>query len=220
MIPRADRATAAVAVLGVTAALLATILAFALLSESTFQSPRYLLYPVVWIGVAVWIGLRVRPRRTSPGTATLATAVGVGYFLVLLWFTGYLATGSDLATGLSIRVLSPGWGPLIVYDAGFLRLTVVPFQFLGYLALAYLVAATVVETAKSLAAGALGIASCVGCTWPLVAGLAGGTGAGWLGAVGASGATDVALTYTHELSTLLFLGSVGLLLWVLDRKTG
>lgn len=216
MVPQIGSQEALVAVAGIVTAHLAAVLAYAVVGGSAITAPRYLLYPIVWIGVAAWIGLRVRPRSAGTRGRILAAVVGVGYFVSLLWLTGHVGAGTDAATGLSVSALPPGWGPLVTYDAGVLSLTIVPFQFVGYLALAYLVAIAVGEATTSLAAGALGLASCVGCTWPLVAGVAGATGASWL--AGLDGVAATATGYAYDLSTLLFLVSVGVLLWALSRQ--
>lgn len=216
MVPRAGRYEAGFAVAGLATAHLLALFAYLLVSDGIAHTPRYLLYPIVWIAVAAWVALRVRPRSIGRRGRAIAASVGVVYLLTLLWVTGHIGPGTEGSVGLSVSILAPGWGPLVFYDAGVISFTIVPFQFAGYLALAYLVAITIGETSKSLTAGALGLASCVSCTWPLIAALAGATSASWL--AGLQSVTATATSYAYDLSTLLFLASVALLLWALTRQ--
>jgi hypothetical protein len=109
--------------------------------------------------------------------------------------------------GARIAWLPPGWGPTLVYSGSALTVSLFPFKVLGYAALAYLVTATVLDTANAGLAGLLGLFSCVSCTWPVAAtvltGVFGGT----------SAAASVATNQPYGLSTVVFVSSVLLLTW-------
>ncbi|MFC7080732.1 DUF7546 family protein [Halorussus caseinilyticus] len=82
-----------------------------------------------------------------------------------------------------------------------------PYKLVGYVALAYLVYDTVLDTAGSAVSGVLGLVSCVSCTWPVIATLAAGvTGSGTAVAAAAS-------EWSYTLGTVAFLLTVGLLRW-------
>jgi hypothetical protein len=110
-----------------------------------------------------------------------------------------------------VRVVSgtvpPGWGPAVTYAGSGLTLTLVPFRVVGYLALAYLVYATVLDAARSAVTGALGLLSCVSCSWPVLASLASGV------AGSGSGIAAAVTTGSYGLSTLVFVVTVTLLVW-------
>jgi hypothetical protein len=110
------------------------------------------------------------------------------------------------ATGARIAwELPPGWGPAVLYGGGLVRLALIPYKLAGYAALAYLVYATVLDTAGSAVSGVVGLFSCVSCTWPIVgtvvSGIFGGT----------SAIAAVATSESYGLSTLVFVSAVGLL---------
>ena len=77
---------------------------------------------------------------------------------------------------------------------------------MGYLALAWLVYATVIDAAGSAVTGVLGLLSCVSCSWPILASLLTGIGGG--GALAAA-----AQSQSYELSTVVFVVTVALLYW-------
>jgi hypothetical protein len=82
-----------------------------------------------------------------------------------------------------------------------------PYKVVGYLALAYLVYDTVLDTAGSAVSGVLGLVSCVSCTWPVVATLAAGiAGSGTAVAAAAS-------EWSYTIGTLAFVVTVVLLRW-------
>jgi hypothetical protein len=82
-----------------------------------------------------------------------------------------------------------------------------PARVVGYLALAYLVYATVIDAAGSAVSGVLGLLSCVSCSWPILASLL-------TGVFGSSSAL-VAATFdlSYDVSTLVFVVTVALLYW-------
>jgi len=175
--------------------------------------PLVLVYPLVWINaslLALW--LTDAPDATRR-LRLIGALLGVGYFLVLAYVGGLIQIhalhgGHSHAFGLSVTwPLPPGWGPTLIVSGDLLGVAVVPYRVLGYATLAYLVYVTVLETVGSLWAGAVGLFSCVSCTWPVL-------GTVLAGAFGSSAAVVVfASQEPYAASTLVFLSAVALLLW-------
>lgn len=94
----------------------------------------------------------------------------------------------------------------MVYSGEWVAAVFVPYQLVGYLALAYLIYAAVLDITKSAAAGIIGLVPCPGCAAPLFAPLL-------AGAAGASSAFALLLAYTYEISTVFFVLAVSLLYW-------
>ncbi|SEV99813.1 DUF7546 family protein [Halobacterium jilantaiense] len=185
---------------------LVLVLLYFALSSSTPGDVLWLAYPFVWLNVAAWGVRRVGVPSASRRQWLAAGAVGVAYFLLLGGVGGlYMFHGADL--GSRIAWLSPGWGPALVYSGPTVTVSLLPFKVGGYAALAYLVAVTVVDTARTGLAGFLGLLSCVSCTWPVLATLA----TGLFGS--ASTAVVVAESQPYALSTAVFVSSVLLLVW-------
>lgn len=204
--PRHDRAVRVVLALCVVEAL---ALAAHLSTGALVTRPRYLLYPFVWVNLVAYALVRApaRPLRESRQVAVLALCVGAAYFALAAWVTGALAFAPDPpATGLHVMAAPPGWGPMLAYDGAFVRLTVVPYQFVGYAGLGLLVALAAARASRSLAAGALGLVSCVGCTLSAVGALATAV------VGGASALTAAVAGVTYDLATLAFVLTVILLL--------
>ena len=182
------------------------------LTPATVTDLRYALYPFVWINAGLYAVWRVRPRATSDGLRRLADLAGAGYFLVLAWLSGLLAVyGPDHAHshlhGWQVTLATPGWGPRIGYVGSWFHLYFVPYRVVGYLALAYLLAAAVRELSARTLTGALGVVTCVGCSFPLLLSLAGGVG------LGGSAALATVSALSLDLSTAAFLLAVGVLVW-------
>lgn len=181
---------------GVLAALtlaeLAALAAYLASVPVAITSSRYLLYPFVWLNVgaiAVW--------RVSPGPAAVSGVVAVG-------------TGS----GVTVHwALPPGWGPMVMGYVGPLRVAAAPYRIGGYLALAYLVYATLADAEASLVGGLVGVFTCVSCTLPVVAAVVSSLAGGAV-AVG----TASALSY--DAATAVFVLAVGLLAWRPDAAVG
>ncbi|MFB6071436.1 MAG: ABC transporter ATP-binding protein [Halobacterium sp.] len=166
----------------------------------------FLAYPLVWVNVAAWSVTRVDFPDASKRARWLAAAVGVAYFLLLGGVGGLYHLGG-MGLGADIRWLPPGWGPAVVYSGTALTVSLFPFKVVGYAALAYLVAATVVDASGRGLAGLLGLFSCVSCTWPVAATVLTGV----FGS--ASAAATVATNQPYALSTVVFTSSVLLLAW-------
>lgn len=105
------------------------------------------------------------------------------------------------------HVDAPGWSPALLYGGDLVRFSLFPYKLVGYLALSYLVFVTLLDVNGSALSGALGFASCVSCTWPIL-----GTAVTALFGGGSILAT-VATNQPYGLSTFVFATSVGLLVW-------
>jgi hypothetical protein len=170
---------------------------------------RYWLYPLVWINVGAWAILRTTPTPTGTRQRRIGLAIAVGYFAVLSYFGGLFGPASPGPIGLDVSLLAlpPGWGPAILYNGALLSVTLLPYKVVGYVALTYLVYATVLDAAGSAVTGVLGLLSCVSCSWPILATLVTG--------VAGSGTAVAGAVYaqSYGLSTVVFVVTVGLLYW-------
>ena len=190
----------------ITAELLALGIYFAAGAQVT--TVRYVVYPLVWINVGLWIALNVRPRAANRRVKLLAGGVGVGYFLVLTWFAGlYGFATSDSSMGLSVTMASPGFGPIVGYFGATIYVLAVPYLLVGYLALAYLVYDAALDATRAALPGVLGLASCVGCAFPIVATILAGV------AGGSSGLVTTVYAHSMDISTLAFIFAVAVLYW-------
>jgi hypothetical protein len=170
---------------------------------------RYWLYPFVWINVGIWAIVRTTPAAASARHRRIALVLAVGYFAVLA-YVGGLINGpmpGPMAGFSASFDLPPGWGPALFYSGSLFTVSILPFKAVGYVALAYLVYATVLDAAGSAVTGLLGLLSCVSCTWPVLAGIATG--------VFGSGTAVASAVYSQSygLSTIVFVVTVGLLYW-------
>ncbi len=169
---------------------------------------RYVLYPFVWINLGLWAALHVRPRPAGRRTQLVAGGVALGYFLVLTWFAGLFGTATgDGAVGLDVTFASPGLGPIVGYFGTVVYVVAVPYLVVGYLTLSYLVYVAALDASRAALPGVLGLASCVGCAFPIVATIVAGVAGG--------SSAVVATIYTHsmDLSTVAFVLAFALLYW-------
>lgn len=166
-------------------------------------------YPFVWFNAALWGVARTRLPDAPPRSRLLVGTLAGGYLLVLAYAGGLVGPSGDApVTGLRVAVASlpPGWSPAVVYAGEHLQIALLPFKVVGYVVLAYLVYATLLD-AGSAAGGVLGLFSCVSCTLPIVAGVLSGF-------VGGSAALVTAATaQSYALSTAVYVLTVGLLVW-------
>jgi len=133
-------------------------------------SVRHALLPVVWITLSVWLVLTLREEaRSFSGSAA---AIGVTYFFVLAAISGVIGLSGG-ATGTVLVWATPGWGPIVVYGGPLLSVVVIPFEVVGYLALSYGIYRAVRVSSNSAAVGLVGLFSCVGCAFSLIAGIVG-----------------------------------------------
>lgn len=190
------------------------VLLYLLVADVTVTEPRFLLYPFLWINLGLWAVLRVTPTPAPRRSRLLALGAAAGYLLVLAYAgglvsPGHLFHGHSHGTSLRVEVASlpPGWGPGIFYSSGLLSIAIIPYKLIGYLALTYLVYATILEAAGAAMGGIVGLFSCVSCTWPVL----GTVLTGLFG--GSSVVVSAAQSAPYGLSTLVFVSAVGLLVW-------
>jgi len=192
---------------------MALLLGYFLVTDATVTTPRYVVYPFVWINAVLWAGMRTSTRRASRRLQAVAVAVAAAYFLLLANWAGLVVlTGGghhpvpESVLGLSFGSGSPGWARVRFITRTF-AISFVPFRVIGYLGLAYLVYAAVLDATSAVASGALGLLSCLSCSFPIVASAVTGV---WGGSV-----TAMSTVFAHsvDISTLAFLVSVGLLYW-------
>ena len=209
---RPDRETLLWAAIVVNAELI-LLLVFALRWDgqllSVFAVRRW-VYPFVWINVGGWAVLRTYPVASAAGARRrrLVALLAVAYFAVLAYAGGLVGLAGH--GGESFRVayenIPPGWSPAVLYTGYGVSLTLVPFKVAGYLALAYLVYATVLDAAGSAVSGLLGLLSCVSCSWPVLASLL-------TGVAGGTAFASAVYWWSYDLSTAVFLVTVALLYW-------
>lgn len=208
---RPDRRTAVFWAALINAELLVLLLYFAVVTGVP-RSLRFLALvtlPWVWVNVSVWAYRNTELSDVSRRRRLLGGAVAVGYFVVLARAGGLLLPGiGDLATGLRVVTyqVPPGFGPALLYSGDAVVVNLIPYQTIGYLALAWLVYATVLDTAGSATAGVLGLFSCVSCSFPVIAAIVSGvTGSATFAATVGQG--------SYVLSTVVFVVTVALLRW-------
>jgi hypothetical protein len=193
---------------------LALLVGYVGITGAELTDVRYLLYPFVWIDLGMWAVLTTRPTRAPARVQAAVGVAAVGYLLVLALAGGLLELAHvghfhshGAASGLSVfTALPPGWGPTVVYEHAAFTLTLVPYKLVGYLALTYLVYTALLDTVTAALSGAVGLLSCVSCSWPVFASLV----AGFLG-----GSTVASAVYSLsvDLSTTAFVAAVLLLVW-------
>lgn len=193
---------------------LALVVAYLGLTDARASDIRYLLYPFVWLNLGMWAVFTADPIDASRRVRYVGGVAAIAYFLVLAYFGGLL----DLThlghvhshggrTGLSVfTALPPGWGPTVVYEHSLFTATMVPFKVVGYLALTYLVYTTLLDTLTAAVSGAVGLLTCVSCSWPVLASLV-------TGLLGGTTAASVVYGYSLDLSTAAFVAAVALLVW-------
>ncbi|MFB6080496.1 MAG: hypothetical protein ABEJ81_05820 [Haloferacaceae archaeon] len=201
---RPDRSTAfALALLvGVEALLAVTYVA---VRDVVITNPLVLVYPFVWIDVGLLAVATTNPASGTGRQRLAALAIAAGYFLALGYFGGLYGPGGGM-TPLHVNwTLPPGYGPTVLYDGSLLRVVLEPYKVVGYLSLAYLVYATVLDAAGAAVSGVVGLFSCVSCSWPIL-------GTVLTSVLGSGSAVAAfALSRSYGLGTLVFLSAVALL---------
>jgi hypothetical protein len=219
-----DRRDLLVGALVVNAELL-VVLVYLAVEPVVIESWRFIVYGFLWINAGLYAVAKTRPAPTSGRTRRLALLIGGGYFVVLavaggivgpshtspiasLLTDGHLHShGATAGASVDVRFLPPGWGPALVYQGPWVMVILMPYKLVGYLALAYLVYATVIDAAGTAVSGSLGLLSCVSCTWPVVGSLV-------TSLFGSGSAVVVAATtWPYDVSTAAFLATVALLTW-------
>ncbi|MFB6113345.1 MAG: hypothetical protein ABEJ58_04490 [Halodesulfurarchaeum sp.] len=209
-----DRLLSGPALFGAWVILGEAFLVFGYLQASPIQvtDPRYVVYPFIWINVAIWAIYTTNTDVGSRRHRLVGTVVAAAYYLVLLAVSGNIAFVSRTAIALGINPAMPGWGPVITGALPGLELQLVPFETIGYAGLSYLLYANVLDVSRGLLAGALGVFTCISCTVPLwgpVLGLLGGPLASLSG---------TATAFSYDIGTVVFLFTV-FLLWYSHNRT-
>jgi hypothetical protein len=186
------------------------VVGYLLVSETTVLSVRYVSYPLVWVNLGVLAVDAVDVPRPTDRRTLVAAVVAAVYFAVLAWTTGLVGPGTGDPFSVRLLWAVPGWGPVLLVG-GPVSLALVPFEAIGYGCLAVLVYGSLVRAAAGALSGALGLATCVSCVGPVVAGAVAGVGGGVSTAV--AGAANGPFAY--DLSTALFVVTVGALWYTL-----
>lgn len=191
---------------------LLAVLLFVLQPGITPTDPLIYVYPFVWINVGLWgvvvVSLPEAESHHRRGAALLVAA----YVLVLGYAAGMLAPGGippgvDGPFTLKLANVPPGWGPSVTAYAPGFSVQLMPYQVVGYAALAYLVYATLLDAATSAAGGALGLLTCVSCSWPVLSSIVSGL-------VGSTAALTAAVyARPYGLATVAFVLTVVVLVW-------
>ena len=210
---RPDRETAVLGAALLAAELLAVGVYLAA-ADVTVTDPFILVYPLVWINVGLWAIWRTSPPPASRRHRWAVGALAVAYLGLLAAAGGLVSVGHldhahvhEPSLRVAYATLPPGFGPAVLYSGGWLSLNLLPYQVVGYLALAYLVYATVLEATGAALSGVLGLFACVSCAWPVIGTLVAGLfGSG-------SAVYAVALSHSYLLSTVVFVTAVALLRW-------
>jgi hypothetical protein len=183
------------------------ILLYLSVSDVQIDSVFSIVYPFIWINVGLWAIVRTKPAPRTKRHRYLAGAVSVLYLLALFVLGGMAwVAHPEIARGFDVSMLSPGIGPVVAYNGGLIRFTLVPFLVVGYVALTYLVYATLLDAAGSAVGSVLGLFSCLSCVWPLIAPI-------FVGVFGSAGAATAASLQSYVAGTAIFLGTVALLYW-------
>lgn len=182
-------------------------------TPARLTTPRYAIYPFVWINAVLWAGMRTRPRDAARNHRAIAAAVATGYFFLLAnWGGLFVLTGGghhgvlEGALGFDVFSGSPMVARVRIVTRQF-AVSVIPYKLIGYLGLAYLVYAAILDVTGAIASGALGLVSCISCSFPILASLVTGV---WGGSVSLM---STVYTYSVDISTVAFLLSVALLYW-------
>ncbi|MEF8841017.1 MAG: hypothetical protein V5A62_05265 [Haloarculaceae archaeon] len=186
------------------------VLAYVALVGPQVTRPLFYVYPFVWINAALYALWRTDLPAAPTRRRLAAGAVALAYLGVLSYVGGLFGFGAGGAvTGLRLELaaLPPGWSPALIYAGASLQFALLPFKLFGYLVLAYLLYATLLDAAAGLLGGALGLFSCVSCTLPVIAGVV----SGFVGGAGVAAAAAYGQSYA--LSTVVFVLTVALLLW-------
>ncbi|MFB6266969.1 MAG: hypothetical protein ABEI31_04850 [Halodesulfurarchaeum sp.] len=201
--------------LGVVAIETVLVGAYFSLTSSRILAVRYVIYPFVWINVALLAAFVVSPMAGNRRHRAVGVGIAGVYYLVLLGVAGNVVLGAGTASAIAGGIIwtTPGWGPVVnlvvpgveaLGIPGF-QLHLVPFEVIGYAGLSYLLYANVLQVSRGLLSGALGLVTCVSCSMPLWAPI--------LGFIGGPAATlvPIATRFTYDIGTAIFLLTAGLL---------
>jgi hypothetical protein len=170
---------------------------------------RYTLYPFVWINVALLAAVHVDVPETSRRHTVVAAAIAAGYFVTLLALTGLTGIPSEnllqISSLIDIQPGSPGTERFHIITE-YVYVSIIPFRTISFLVLSYLVYVTILDVSGSIAAGALGLFSCVGCTFPILVSVSAGL-------FGSTAVATAVYGAQFDISTVVFVVSVALLYW-------
>ena len=190
------------------------LLLYLSISDVQVDSVFSVVYPFIWINVGLWAIVRTNPAPRTGRHRYLAGAVAAGYLLALFVLGGMAwAAHPAIAQGFDVSMLAPGIGPVVAYNGEFIRFTLIPFLVVGYVALSYLVYATLLDAAGSAIGGVFGLFSCLSCVWPLIAPV-------FIGVFGSAGAATAASLQSYVAGTVIFVGTVALLYWRPFKREG
>lgn len=190
------------------------VLTYLRFAPVTATDPMIFVYPFVWLNVGLWAILTVSPPDADVRQRRGAVLLAAAYFLVLAYAGGMIGPPHSHGPGVShqhtlsvtyrVATVPPGWGPMVAVETGRGYLQLLPYQVLGYAALAYLLYVTLLDAATAAIGAGLGLLSCVSCSWPVLASLLSGV---------ASTATMTAVVYEvpYGLSTAAFVLTVAVL---------
>lgn len=108
---------------------------------------------------------------------------------------------------LRVEMEPPGWGPLLRVTNPWVRLYLLSFEVVGFTSLAYLLYVIILDLSRRVLSGAFGLVTCVGCTVPVLAPVAGVVGGP------ATSLTTTGYEWFYDIGTLVFLLTLGLLYW-------
>lgn len=214
---------------------LVVVAGYFLLTPAEILSVRYVLYPFVWIDLGLLAVLKT-DLAPSPSLHRRLAAVAAGaYFLLLMYVAGLVGLTVDLpllrlaaggtafvplvdllaavplhsqthATGIQVTMAAPGWGPRVAFVTHAFYVNLVPYRVVGYLALAYLTYGAILDAVRAAIPGVVGLASCIGCSFPLLASAVAGI-------MGSAVLVGTVVPLSVDLSTAAYVVAVGLLYW-------
>jgi len=184
------------------------LLGYQLLSNNVVSEIASAIIPFVWINLALWVVARTDLPSVPYRTRVIGIAIATLYFGLLSYFGGLWAIGpSEFGWRFAVDLAtpSPGWTPIVHLDTALFQIDIIFYQFVGYLALGYLIYASILDTAGSAVAGVLGLLSCVSCNAALFATII-------TSVFGGSAAlVDAVLTNSYTVSTVVFVLTLALL---------
>ncbi|CAJ51704.1 DUF7546 family protein [Haloquadratum walsbyi] len=194
--------------------LIGLALGYLLIADITITQPRYTIYGLLWIFVGAIVIWKTNPASADARTRRRATIVAIVYLSILSIVGGVIiTTGGNAANaltqsfGIRVATLLPGWGPAPIITTPIGAVVLMPARIVGYLALTYLVYATVIDAARAAVSGIVGLLSCVSCSWPVIASVLSGV----LG--GGSAVAAIAVDFSYDVSTVVFILTIALLYW-------
>lgn len=161
------------------------------------------MYFLLLMYVAGLVGVTADLPRLTLSTAGLA--VGGSVLAPLLDLVMPLHSQTH-TTGVQVTMAAPGWGPRVALVTHTFYVNLVPYRVAGYLALAYLTYGAILDTTRAAVPSVVGMASCIGCSFPLLASAV----AGLTGSAALYGAV---VPLSVDLSTAAYVLAVGLLYW-------